>query len=189
MEVTVIVATYGDDQRYLELADRRAVPSVGVQAPTLRVHGDTLAQSRNCGAEQADTKWLVFLDADDELAPGYIDALATGSADLLAPAVRYCFGGGAPDEPVVFDDRKMSHLNPCVIGTAVRREQFLRVGGFFEEPVYEDWSLWLRCVRDGATLEHVPAAHYITHHNPDGRNAQTDDVRRRAYREIRRRYA
>lgn len=189
MEVTVIVATYGDDQRYIDLAASRAVPSAGTQAPTLRAHGDTLAVARNWGASQADTEWLVFLDADDELAPGYIDAIGTGSADLRAPSVRYCFDGGEPDPPVSFADRKMSHLNPCVIGTAVRRDQFLRVGGFFEEPVYEDWSLWLRCVKDGATLEHIDDAHYVAHHNPDGRNIQTDEVRRSTYRAIRRRWA
>ena len=188
MDVTVIVATYGDDDRYPQLAESRAVPSAIRQAPVVRSHADTLARARNSGADQADTEWLVFLDADDELGLGYMDALRTATADLRAPAVRYCFGD-EPDLPLVFEDRNISHLNPCVIGTAVRKSMFTQAGGFLDEPVYEDWSLWLRCVRAGATLEHVPEAHYIAHHNPDGRNVQTDQIRRSTYRQIRRRYA
>lgn len=187
MDVTVIVATYGNDPHYQNLADKRAVPSARSQAPVIRSHAETLAKARNAGASGVDTEWLIFLDADDELDVGYVAAMGYATADLRAPAVRYCFGG-EPDPPIVFEDRNIEHLNPCVIGTAVRKAMFDHVGGFLNEPVYEDWSLWLRCVRAGASLEHVRDAHYIAHHNPNGRNVQTDEVRRRAYRQIRRRY-
>lgn len=187
MDVTVVVATYGDDPTYPELADTRAIPSAEPQAPTMRTHGDTLAAARNTGAEQADTEWLVFLDADDQLAPGYIAAMEAGSGDLRAPVVSYCFGGH-PDPPITLSDRRIEHLNSCVIGTAVRRTMFWDAGGFLDEPVYEDWSLWLRCVRLGAEIEHLADAVYIAHHNDNGRNIQTDQVRRRTYQQIKSRY-
>lgn len=191
MDVTIIVATHGDEA-FSQQASDRAIPSAiaqTVHAPVIAAHGaGTLAEARNHAAGLAASTWLVFLDGDDELAPDYIEHLARADGDLRAPAVSYVHQG-RPDPPVTFADRDIAHLNPCVIGTAVRRELFLDVGGFHEEPVYEDWALWLRCVNAGATIEHVPAAVYYAHVNPGGRNNQDSDLRRRTYREIKDRLA
>ncbi len=182
MDATVVVATFGHG--YEELARRRAIPSAEAQCDrVIYSHSDTLAAARNKGAAEADTEWLVFLDADDELAPGYLDALNRADGDLRAPAVSYVYNG-TPDPPIVFADRDITVINPCVIGTAVRAEMFHEVSGFLDEPVYEDWSLFLRCHRAGAELVHVPDAVYLAHVNPRGRNSQNAGLRRRTYRRI-----
>jgi glycosyltransferase involved in cell wall biosynthesis len=107
MTCTVCVATYGDPS-WVELA-QRAIASAEPQAPVVHVHGDTLAGARNAALDLVETEWVVFLDADDELEPGYIDTLAAGTADLRAPAVRYV-RGRREREPYV----------PCVAGAPPR---------------------------------------------------------------------
>jgi GT2 family glycosyltransferase len=159
----------------VELAERRALKS----APdAIHVHGDTLAEARNAGLAQVDTEWVVFLDADDELAPGYMDAMATGFADLRAPSVRYVKGSRTQDPYV---PQVAGHTHACtgeclpegnwlVIGAAARTDLLRSVGGFREWDCYEDWDLWLRCWLAGATVEAIPSAEYVAHVRPDSRN-------------------
>lgn len=158
MDVTVIVATFGAE--HWRTTAQRAVASAEPQAPTIQIHGDTLHGARNAGGEQAATEWLCFLDADDELEPGYFTAMAKGTADLRGPAVRY--QRQPNDRPVarVWPEQDLTDGNYLVIGTLVRRDLFMSVGGFRGWPLYEDWCLWQRCHRAGASIETIPTAVY-----------------------------
>lgn len=173
LEVAVVVATFGEE-RWAQMARTVAAPSAELEAPAELVleHGSTLAEARNAGARRSSAPWLLFLDASDELEPGYLDAMAEASGELRAPAVRYVVAG-APElaAPVTFERRDMSRLNPCAIGTLVPRELFERAGGFWTERAWEDWSLFRRCWLLGARIEHVPAAVYRAHVDPAGRNS------------------
>ncbi len=116
-------------------------------------------------------EWLCFLDGDDELEPGYLAAMAEHERPdaLLAPAVRYV-KNGTRHEPIVLADRDIARVNPCVIGTLIRRARFDEVGGFWTERAWEDWSLFRRAWLLGDTVHHVRDASYVAHVNPAGRN-------------------
>ena len=192
MEVTVVVGTFGDE-RFRQWATERAIPSVPDGVPVIHVHGDTLAGARNAGLAQVKTEWVVFLDADDELTPGYLDAMATGTADLRAPSVRYVKGARTQDPYV---PKVAGHSHDCtgeclpegnwlVIGSAVKKDIVKAVDGFREWDCYEDWDLWLRCWLFGATVEAVPSAEYIAHVRPDSRNrSRTMELRNRVHAQI-----
>lgn len=189
MSIAVIVATYGDRAWY-DLGRERAVPSVVSQAAELViVHDDklTLAEARNAGASRAKSETLVFLDADDELAPGYLDAIADAKATLgarrlvgdplrggpylLVPRVQQIVKGAEGEPRFPNRHARMDELNHCVIGTAVPRDLFWAVGGFRRDlPIYEDWALFLACKRAGATLVDVPGAVYRAFAREGGRN-------------------
>jgi cellulose synthase/poly-beta-1,6-N-acetylglucosamine synthase-like glycosyltransferase len=174
VDATVIVATFGDP-KWVALAKDRAVPSAESQGvPVIQYHGDTLAQARNFAASQADTEWLCFLDADDELAPGYFRAMERSSADLRAPSVSWVTDGVA-SEPQSLAGRNIRVMNPCVIGTLIRKDMFDNVGGFWEERAYEDWSLFRRAWLRGARVGHVNDAVYIVHVSPNSRNNSIED--------------
>lgn len=175
MDATIIVATHGDPQ-WITLAQERAIAStVGQGVPVLHYHGDSLHQARNYAASQVDTEWLCFLDADDELAPGYFEAMEKATGDLRAPAVSWVENGVAT-EPRCLTERKIKTWNPCVVGTLIRKSMFDRVGGFWGERAYEDWSLFRRAWLLKAKIEHVPDALYIVHVSPDSRNNTVDDA-------------
>lgn len=193
LDATVVVATFGD-RKWQELAESRAVPSAVDQAPVVRVHGDTLAQARNAGLAKVKTPYVIHLDADDELAPGYIEALGKGTRDLRAPSVSYVRKFRQPRHPGVPKVAGHEHdcAGPClvegnylVVGTAAPTELVKRVGGWGEYPLYEDWDLWLRCYLNGATVETIPEAVYIAHVNPESRNrAPAMSLKNRVHREI-----
>lgn len=178
MDVTVAVATFGADS-WVDLAHRRALPSaetLGLRA--VHIHAPTLHEARNAAVALVDSEWVIHLDADDELEPGYVEAMAAAAADVRAPAVRYVHLGRPASAGM---PRVAGHSHACqaaclpdgnwlVVGSAVRTEMVRAVGGWWPEPVYEDWSLWLRCYLAGASFEAVPAAVYRAHVRRDSRN-------------------
>lgn len=176
-------------------AHQRAIPSAqALGVPVVLGEGPTVAEARNHGLSRVATEWVVFLDADDELEAGYGDAMASGTADLRAPQVRYIHPGGNAQKPGF--PRVAGHTHDCtgdclpqgnwlVIGTAVRADMLRSIGGWPDWPVYEDWAAWLRLWRDGATVEAIPSAIYRAHVRARSRNRGTPmDVRNRVHHEI-----
>lgn len=165
--VTLIVATYGSDE-WRELGMRTASAHGATH-----YHGVTLHGARNRAAEDADTEWLIYLDADDTLASGYLAAMMAATGDLRAPRLELHY----PDRVEVPDlaSRDIERTNPCCIGTAIRRAVLLGCGGFPDLPGWEDWWLFLRATRRGATITHVPGATYRQQMRPGSRNQMVPD--------------
>lgn len=204
MKVSILICTYGDPA-WGELAWTRAYPSTVEQgAYEILVEHDAemyLDEVRNMTAGRATGDWLCFLDADDELAPGYLAAMqnacpweypellngwTTAPPPLLAPKVSYVRDSVA--EYPIFPNRnyQIDEMNHCVIGTLVHRRLFNEVGGFPAEPIYEDWAFFLACLRAGSSIQYVDDAVYIAHHNENSRNNSPDKLKRDTYRRIQR---
>ena len=173
--ISVLIATYGDDAWH-DLAWSRAFPSAAAQTEDVHCFHDpegTIASVRNELGGTASGEWLCFLDADDELAPGYLGAMrrAVEQRDdgryLLTPAVQYVRKDR--EAPPQFNDRgiPLSVDNWLVVGTLIQREVFHEVGGFSDYPHgFEDWSLWYKAEKVGAKIVKVPDAIYKAHVNP-----------------------
>lgn len=174
MRVSVLIATYGSEE-WRELAWSRAYPSAADQCEDVQCFHDpegTIASVRNELAATAKGDWLCFLDADDELAPGYLNAMAQvgGENVLLTPAVQQ-IRNGRPRKPDFYPEVPLERANWLVVGTLLRRSLFERVGGFEDLPHgFEDWSLWYKCNRLGARVVRVPKAVYIQHVNPQSKH-------------------
>jgi glycosyltransferase involved in cell wall biosynthesis len=176
MEMTVCVATYGG-LGWRVLAER-AVASAQDQARVIAYHGQTLAQARNVCLAKASTPYVIFLDADDELEPGYVKEMQQGTADIRAPLVRAIFGRRSIRPrawKVMFHSHKCSgdclpDGNWLPIGCAARTKLLRSVGGFDEYPLYEDWAIWLKCWKAGASFEQLKGPIYRAYRNDDSRN-------------------
>ena len=188
--VSVIIATFGENDLYRRLA-LRAAASVTQQTveplEVVRVHGDTLQKARNEGAELAKGEWLIFLDADDELDPRYVEAMLAAEGDIRRPATLGIVDGVEDVAPVMIPKRDLLMSNYIVIGAMHRREDFLAVGGFNNYPCLEDWDLWLRIVYNGAEVVDVPEAVYRVHVIPDSRNSDVS-IHAKVYSKIRHQY-
>jgi glycosyltransferase involved in cell wall biosynthesis len=176
MSVSVLIATYGEEH-WRELAWSRAYPSAAVQTDDVACFHDpegTIASVRNEMARTAKGDWLCFLDADDELQGDYLAVMQ--EAIERRPST--------PENPVLYTPQTRQILrrrmrsarfypevdllkaNWLLIGTLLEKSLFERVGGFEDyHHGFEDWSLWYKCTRLGATVERVPRAIYIQHVN------------------------
>lgn len=200
MGISVIVGIFGDEGKWADLANDRALPSVYAQTvPAVSVHlchADTLHEARNYGAQEARGEGLVFLDADDELDPGYLAAMQqavvryAGHAGhrtwLIRPATLGIRADGVEDAtPVVLSEQPLIDRNFMVIGTLVSRGLFQQVGGFRDWSYGEDWELWLRCRKAGAGYAVAPEAIYRVHVSEGSRNNQDRDQVVKVYNQIR----
>lgn len=189
MDVTVICGTFGPE-RWIRLARKRARPSALEQGvPFIHEHANTLAQARNKALAQVETEFVLCCDADDLLEPGYIDAMAKGTADVRCPSVRMVFPTRTNPTGI---PRVASHEHACtaeclrygnwvLIASVVRTEIAKQVG--WEEWIWsEDWAFWARCWVAGATFEVIPEAVYQKYWYGNSRNRMPGG---RAYREHR----
>lgn len=180
--ISVIIATFGDPS-WRTLAERAGMSAFEQSVSALEViksHEDTLHDARNNGAEKASGEWLIFLDADDQLDYRYIESMSNrivelDNADyLIQPATLGVTNGVEDDFPVVIPAKSSIYIgNWMVIGTAVKRDTFRRVGGFSDFPCWEDWVLWAKCVHSGSSATVASDAIYRVTVNQNSRNNPT----------------
>jgi GT2 family glycosyltransferase len=180
--ITIVITSYGEDA-WRELAWSQAYPSAIEQGVEVIVHHEPdlqIGPARNAAAQRASTRYLLFLDADDELQPGYVEAMCTAikgehsrpTMKLYQPTVRY-MRKGIKQQEIMRRNTDLRHDNFLVIGTVVGRTLFNKVGGFSDYPHgFEDWSLWAKCWRQGAQIVQVPRAVYVAHINPRSKHRQ-----------------
>lgn len=178
MDAVILIATHGDD-RWKAMGDScfedhsERFSSDEVSVVWHHRSDGTLAEVRNEAVDSVPqgVDWLCFVDADDFLEDGYFDAMIAADPvgpHLYAPAVRY----GAGSDPIVFRDRNIRSMNPCVIGTLIHAAMFTAVGGFWEERAWEDWSLFRRAWLLGAEVRFVENAVYRANSDLTGRNSR-----------------
>lgn len=191
IEVGVVIPIYGNPTPWEVLARRAMSSAVEQDVPAatsyrcILSYGNTLQEARNDGAKKVDAEWLIFLDADDELAPGYVDAMLTGTADIRQPSTLGISDGVEDDEPYLLRKTDLTERNYIVIGAMVNAEKFFQVGGFRDLPCLEDWDLWGRMWKNGATIQAIPEAVYRVHVRTGSRNTMSNDYAT-TYSQIRR---
>lgn len=189
MNVTVVVATFGANV-WRDLAEHRAVPSAEAQGvPVVVEHGATLHDARNDALGKVETEWVIHLDADDQLAPGYVDAMRDAHADIRVPTTARPHprrAGEYQRQPRHWQVKGHTHAchadclpfgNWVPVGACAPTALLREVGGWRDWPMFEDWDLWLRCYKAGASFEPVPAV-YVNHRTPGSRNHPADPAAR-----------
>ena len=180
-EWEVIVADNGSRD-----GSRAVAESFREHLPSLRVvdAGDRPGQAhaRNAGAAAAKGDALLFVDADDEVAPGWLAAMAAALAEHPFVACRY------DNETLNPEWVRETHLNPQRDGVTVydyppylphagggglgiRRSLHESVGGFDETlPALEDTDYCWRVQRAGHGLAFAPDAVVRIRHRLDLRS-------------------
>lgn len=120
------------------------------------------SRSRNSGARLATGKYLLFLDADDKIAPSFVAscvAVLEKNKDINIVYTDGEFFGAKTGRWNLPAFKLTSFLGQnCIPMTSmVHREVFNKVGGFDESLHFtEDWELWIKIIK-----EFGPGVHQI----------------------------
>jgi hypothetical protein len=146
------------------------------------------ARTRHRALVAAETKWVAFLDDDDEMLPDHLFKLYTAAlehrADYVWSRFRITYPGGAcVTGPSFLGEkafRQWDDDDPCqtTITTLVRTKLALEAGGFaqFDDQGQEidgqrrgeDFEFTLRCRAAGGEFRHVPEVTWLWHHHGIG---------------------
>jgi glycosyltransferase involved in cell wall biosynthesis len=162
-----VIADNGSTDNSVAIARsfEREMTVIVADASDRRSHGF----ARNVGARAATGDYLLFLDADDVIAPGYVSALATAldSAEFVAARMdsdKLNEGWRRYARALPQTSRLPGGTVPWAYGgtLGMRRSTFERVGGFAEDFAGEDVDFAIRAHECGVPLTFVSDAvlHY-----------------------------
>lgn len=120
------------------------------------------AAARNTGVRNARAEVILPLDADDLIAPTYIERTFFGL--YFCPEAAWCytdsvgFGEQCYEWIKPFSSEQMKTENILTCTAAIRLDAFEEVGGYTEAEEYydEDWEFWLKLLKKGYTPVHLP---------------------------------
>jgi glycosyltransferase involved in cell wall biosynthesis len=131
------------------------------------------AAARNTGADHSIGAYLLFLDADDMLAPTLLEHAAAILSEQPAVGFVYSgmrlFGQDRHEWPsAAFDLQRLALDNYVLPHALVRRSAWEQVGGFDTARSlwgFEDWDFWLRVAVSGWLGWHIaePLVFYRRH--------------------------
>lgn len=136
------------------------------QVQVIRQENAGAPAARNVGAQRATGDALLFLDSDDALRPGAVRAFSdamdeTGADIVFSDFVR----GGVPFKAGPFTLKRLLYKNSLAVTSLVRMARF---PGFDPDlPRGQDWDLWLRMCKAGATAYHIERPLFDVFVQPD----------------------
>jgi peptidoglycan/xylan/chitin deacetylase (PgdA/CDA1 family)/predicted TPR repeat methyltransferase len=158
-----------------------------------------VAAARNTGIKAASAVWLVFLDADDWLAPTYLDVMLRALEAAAGADVAFCQDQRvAPDGsrlpprwvPQVAQTPYAVFSRQCAVAihaVVVARSAAAAIDGFDETLVTcEDWDFWQRIAHRGARFVPVPECLAFYRIHPESLSSDSAQVLRDASRVLER---
>lgn len=143
----ILIDDCSDDPRAHAIATSIILPkNVGV------------AEARDVGVKMSNGRLLLFVDADDKLAPDFVQQCGKviGNVDI-AYTNLLLFGNIEKNKLIEAPKRLLAkHLYPkkCYIRVTsmMHRKVYEGLHGFRKFPVFEDWDFWLRAMCKGYTF-------------------------------------
>jgi glycosyltransferase involved in cell wall biosynthesis len=154
----VVVDDGSTDAETLALLDRLRRDGVHV---VRRANGG-LSAARMTGLEATSAPYVMPLDADDQLGPGALAALADaldanpGAAAAWGDVEIFGAASFRVDMPRTLDPWTLTYVNEIPGTSMLRRAAVVETGGWRLRGGYEDWDLWLSFVERGHGGVYVP---------------------------------
>jgi glycosyltransferase involved in cell wall biosynthesis len=157
-EIIVVNDGSSDENTNRLLADYRRPLTRVIVTPN---QGPSAA--RNTGIRESTGQYVLPLDADDLIAPTYLEQAVAVLDARPEVGIVYCRGEkfGAANGPWMSDDyslRRMLIGNQIFCSGFFRKSAWERVGGYRESMKHgwEDWDFWLSLIESGSQVFRIP---------------------------------
>lgn len=133
----------------------------------MRTDNQGLAAARNNGIREAKGQYILPLDADDKIGPGYLED-AVGILDrhsdigiVYSEAAYFGIKGGRWDLPEYSLEEILNH-NIIFCSALFRKADWETAGGYNINMIYgwEDWDFWLSLIHLGKKVYRIPKIHF-----------------------------
>jgi len=158
--IEIIVVDDGStDLETVSILDRIDYPCVKL----LRTVNNGLSSARNTGIAASSGEYILPLDADDRIAPGYLEKGAevldhTPAIDVVYGRAEYFGARSGSWELGEFSSRKLLVENMVFCTSLFRRKCWQLAGGY--DPAmrfgWEDWEFWLTLCEHQAVFYRLP---------------------------------
>jgi glycosyltransferase involved in cell wall biosynthesis len=135
-----------------------------------------VVKARDFGVKMSTGKLILFVDADDKLAPDFIQQcgkqIAKG-ADIAYP--NMILFDGVPINKLVTNPGKITakyvlgRKTSIPVTSMMWRKVYDNLGGFRDLPIFEDWDFWIRAMCKGYTFKRANTLLWYRQ-NPESRN-------------------
>jgi glycosyltransferase involved in cell wall biosynthesis len=168
-QIEAIVVSNGSTDRTVEVAETEAARLAERAGPRVVVLSDVppgIALAKNRGAREARGRVLVFMDADSEMSPGLLAAIAKRvEAGERAASIRLRPDGNDPIDRALFwileYGKRLTRVRANMLWC--ERTLFEQLHGFDERlHQAEDLDLLVRAKRAGIKVGHVGEAYIAT---------------------------
>ncbi len=177
----VVVNDGSTDPSTIRLLAGYAKPKTRV----LSIENQGLASARNRGIEAASGEYILPLDADDAIAPGYLEKAVAVMDSNPDVGIVYCLGElfGAEQRMIAapeFSVRGMLFSNLIFASALFRRADWLAAGGYNPNMRYgcEDWDFWLSLIERERRAYRIPEILFRYRIKEGSMNASMDREKR-----------
>ena len=122
-----------------------------------------LSSARNSGINHACGEYILPLDADDILAPTYLEKAVKVFTDFPQTTLVYCqgcfFGVREGVWDLHYEDYQTLLLGNSIFCSALyRKDDCISIGGYDEKMKlgYEDWEFYIRLLNDSSVVYQIP---------------------------------
>lgn len=105
------------------------------------------------------TEWVWIVDIDDLAIPDALEGIGDVTADVWATGYLRSDGELFTPPQLTADEYLTLPGNPIAAGSMIRTEAFRACGGF-PDVAFQDWALWQRLARRGASFKASTRAQY-----------------------------
>lgn len=148
-----------------------------------------VSAARNEGIRQSEGKYILPLDADDKIAPTYIEKAVVILQKQAAVKIVYCkaslFGNSKGKWKLPPYSLKHMLIENLIFCTALfRRSDFDQTSGYNEKMLtgFEDWDFWLSMLEKGGDVYRIPEVLFYYRIRAGSRNSSLDVEKQKALR-------
>lgn len=148
-----------------------------------------VARARDIGVRMSKSKLLLFVDADDKLAPDFIQQCGRHilKASIVYPNMLYF--GNVERNKLYESPSKITakylmgkEIN-IPVTSMIWKDMYEKLGGFKDLPVFEDWDFWLRAMCNGYTFKRANTILWYRQ-SSSSRNKQSLELRHDTHAKI-----